>query len=214
MRQPTTTDTARRRADWLTAATAAAAFLAAAALVRISPTWGLPVTMVGAVALLVVFGRAWWRRVPLTTTPWYRIVVVTALLLGLLIAIGMSAPSPASDLPGIRVEGGVARTAYFALLILLALPTMLAGELFLRGFLYSLFEEWRGPGTAVVGTVVVSVVVVAPLEPAAPLVLASLATPLLLAGSRWLTKSLVPALVAQGVMGVLAGAFLYLMAAS
>lgn len=202
----------RKTLRWHAAAGVALAFLAGAVLVRLSTTWGLPLVMLGAAVLLVIFGKTWWRRSPFVTTPWYRIVVVTVMLLGMLIATNTSQQG-ASPLPAIQVEGGMARAAYFALLMILAVPTAVAGELFLRGYLYSLLEDWRGAGTAVVGTAVVSAIVVAPITPpGAGLVLGSLVAPLLLAGSRWLTRSLVPALVAQGVMGLFLVAFLLQMA--
>ncbi len=198
---------------WL-AAVIAGAFFVGAALVRVSPTWGLPAVMLGATALLLVFGKAWWRQAPLATTPGYRIIVVTTLLFSLLIAVNVAGPG-SPPLPPIRAGHGIPRLAYFALLILLAVPTMLAGELFLRGFLYTLFERWRGAGAAVIGTTVVSALLIAPLTPFhADLVLGSVAAPLLLAGSRWLTRSLVPALVVEGVMGVFLAAFLGMMAVS
>ena len=98
---------------------------------------------------------------------------------------------------------------------LLMVPTALFHEFFVRGLLYTLLERWRGTVAAVVGTILLSLVIATPFiwrDAVAAEIL--IVEGFVLAASRWLTGSVAPALIAQGVQAGIGAAFLVVFALS
>jgi membrane protease YdiL (CAAX protease family) len=101
---------------------------------------------------------------------------------------------------------------HFSLLAVFVVATILVLELFFRGVVYSRLKNRSGVGVAILGSAVLYALVLTPAFYRWPLELGLAACAgILLAGARWVTGSIVPGLVAQGVLAVSAAMFIVLM---
>lgn len=183
------------------AATATGAFLLAAVVI----------------GLLLWVANRFQEALPFSGSPWYRILAVTVLLMGILVvvssAVSPSLPTPPSLNEWLPGYGGVLQALHLLLLAVLLVTGTLLMEVFFRGVAYSLLHDWKGPAVAVGGSTLafmgVWIVVFAPhLWYGSAL---AFGTGVALAGSRWLTNSVAPAVVAQGLLALSGAAFLVLM---
>ncbi len=189
-------------------------------------TW-LVTTVAGAfLCVVVASGLMVWASnrfehvLPFGWSPWSRIMVVTMILIAFLIVIPSVVGRFVPTTSGYSIDevllgyGGLLQAFYLLMLgVLLVVGTLLT-ELFFRGVLYSLLDDWRGPGLAVTGSTVAFVGMWMVIFPPNVWHSAAVAvgTGVLLAGSRWLTGSLAPAMVAQGMLAFSGVAFLALVA--
>lgn len=165
-------------------------------------------------------GLLWWtwtrfrHLLPFQSDQGFRVVVITVLLIPVLMLMSSLAGSgsgggPMNDLP--MASGGLEHLAYFSAISLLIGASVLLGEVFLRGVIYSLLLEWKGHGLATVGSAAAFAGLMVLAAPGAlQWGAAVLFSGLVLAGSRWITKSLTPALVAQGLLGLSQALFVLL----
>ena len=180
---------------------------------------GTVLVTAAAFALLLWLTRRFDHMVPYGGSPWYRVVAVTTLLIVALIlvpgawgqSLGAIALTPIVGGPGVTAGFGPLGHAA-ALAVLLVVFTVL-GEYFFRGVVYSLLLDWRGPGAAIVGSSLALAGVALTFAPQEywPQVVLSLVGGVVLAGSRWWTESVVPALLAQTLLAVSGAAFLLLL---
>jgi hypothetical protein len=178
----------------------------------VGPSRLLAAELVAALLLIVVI-RRWARHLPYGGTAWYRLVVVSALLMVFEFAIGQVFPQHGSF--GIMIGDTMSATVYIALIGLMAVPLMLFWEMFFRGVVYSIVEQARDRPTAVFASALAPLVVALPLlgmnwQVVAPAFILSLA----LSVSRSMTNSVTPALVTQGIGAVKFAFFSVLVALS
>jgi membrane protease YdiL (CAAX protease family) len=185
--------------------------LASGSLTALRLEWRVLGGEVIATLLLVYVWRRWIHLLPHGGVPWYRLLLVTMLVIAGMFAVG-TVPVDGSSL---SFTDEYRPNVIWAIAVgLLAVPTALFYELFLRGVVYSLFEQRGGPARAVAGSTVVSAFLVVTAGFAVPALIAGILTSLLLAWSRWLTTSITPAVVAQGIAGVYVALFMFMVAAS
>jgi membrane protease YdiL (CAAX protease family) len=185
--------------------------IAAAGDILISSWPGTLVAAAIAVGLLAVVIRRWGSQLPLKMAPWYRTFVTAVVLVAALVLMsaGGAGGAGAESLP---VQPGSAPVLHLSLLAVFVVATILVLELFFRGVVYSRLKNRSGVGVAILGSAVLYALVLTPAFYRWPLELGLAACAgILLAGARWVTGSIVPGLVAQGVLAVSAAMFIVLM---
>jgi len=161
-----------------------------------------------AIGLLSIVIRAWGSQLPLKIAPWYRTLVTAVVLVAglvLLDAGGAGTPSP-------QVQPGRNPVLHFSLLAVFVIAAIVLLELFFRGVVYSRLRNRSGVTVAILGSAVLYALMLTPAFYRWPEELGlAVSAGILLAGARWVTGSIVPGLVAQGVLAVSAAMFIILM---
>ena len=187
--------------------------LASGGLARVSLEWRVLGVEIVAVLALIYVWRRWAHLLPHGGVPWYRLILVTTLVIVSLFVAGQSVPDGGGF--SLSFTDDHRPNPIYAIAVgLLAVPTALFYELFLRGVVYSLFEQRGGGGLAIAGSSAVSTFLILAAGFALPALVAGVLTSLVLAWSRWLTKSITPAVAAQAFAAAYAALFMFLVAAS
>jgi hypothetical protein len=196
---------AERRMAWILGLL----LFAGALLVRSSPVWGLLAASIGSSALLFVLWNRLRPHLPFRVADRSRAVLMILFLTALILAWQLSLPMSVAG-PDPLLLGAFRERILLMTLALFFVPATIFTELYLRGFLYSLFEARGGWRLAVGGTTLVSFVLFSPLLGFDPLSLvAALGVFLTLAISRRVTGSVAPAAIAQGLVGLVSSVFLF-----
>jgi len=197
------------RSDWWMAGLLGVVLFTGALLVRANPVRGLLLASVGSSALLVLLWGRWRHRLPLSPEPWARSIVLSLLLAAAILAWQFSLPMSVAG-PDPLLLGAFRERMLLMTLAFFFVPATIFTELYLRGFLYSLLEARGGVALAVAGSTAASLVLFAPVLGMNALALsAGIAVFLVLALSRRWTGSLAPALLAQGLVGLVSSVFLF-----
>jgi membrane protease YdiL (CAAX protease family) len=187
--------------------------LASGGLARVSLEWRVLGVEIVAVLALIYVWRRWAHLLPHGGVPWYRLILVTTLVIVSLFVAGQSVPDGGGF--SLSFTDDHRPNPIYAIAVgLLAVPTALFYELFLRGVVYSLFEQRGGGGLAIAGSTAVSTFLILTAGLALPALIAGVLTSLVLAWSRWLTRSITPAVAAQVFAGAYTALFMFLIAAS
>jgi len=210
--------------------------LAGASILRhplFASTAGLVQGLVLVAVLLTVVIREWRRRIPVVSTPWYRPMVVTIVLLAVVWIGGdlvmMSAMGSSEGYAGganrLTLSGAVGTVGAmlapsqagsmrpvisYALMGCVLLLAIILVELFVHGVVYSLLDALAGRLAAILGASVLYVILLWPIPSEGWLaVTATGGVGLLLGVSRWTSGSVVPAILAQVVsVGKIVGVWL------